>query len=165
MILTYVNHLFRVKSLKHEIKKQGPDATVTDLPPKIKEAFSNIIQCNDSAEITENNPFMNPLVFDSRDRSPARDVLQKKNQNLIDNVFSKNTYRDASDIFNRNNGQRQFVTVPSTTYPNNQGLFANWLYGTPITCKEGNGAQCVANLYHPLQRRMFAPGHGSSTNS
>ena len=28
---------------------------------------------------------------------------------------------------------------------NNQGLFANWLYGTPTTCKEGNGLQCAAN--------------------
>ena len=165
MILTYVNHLFRVNKLDYQLKKQGPNSSVTDLPPKVKEAFSNIIQSSECADISENNPFMNPLVFDNRKRSPARNVLQKSNQLKIDDAFSKNTYRDASDIFNRNNGQRQFVTLPCTTFPNNQGLFAKWLYGTPITCKEGNGAQCVANLYHPLQRRMFAPGHGSTTNS
>jgi hypothetical protein len=164
MILTYVNHLFRVKKLDHQIKKHGEDSTIIDLPPKIKEAFSNVIQTKPCAEITQNNPFMNPLVFDKRTRNAASNVLQKNSQYKIDNAFSQNTYRDASDIFNRNNGQRQFVTVPSTTYPNNQGLFANWLYGTPTTCKEGNGAQCVANLHHPLQRRLFAPGHGSSTN-
>ena len=25
--------------------------------------------------------------------------------------------------------------------------FARWLYGTPPTCKEGNGVQCAANQY------------------
>ncbi len=164
MILTYINHLFRVKKLDHLVKKQGPNATVADLPSKIKEAFSNTIQIQQSTEVSHNNPFSNPLVFDKRTRSPACNVLQKGNQTKIENAFNKNTYRDASDIFNRNNGQRQFVTVPSTTYPNNQGLFANWLYGTPSTCKEGNGNQCVANMYHPMQRRMFAPGHGSSNS-
>ena len=164
MILTYINHLFRVKKLDHLVKKQGPNATVADLPSKIKEAFSHTIQTRQMTEVTDNNPFMNPLVFDKRTRNPAYNVLQKDHQTKIENAFNKNTYRDASDIFNRNNGQRQFVTVPSTTYPNNQGLFANWLYGTPSTCKEGNGNQCVANMYHPMQRRMFAPGHGSSNS-
>ena len=37
-----------------------------------------------------------------------------------------------------------------TTIPNEQTKFADWLYNTPDTCKEGNGAQCVANNYSPL---------------
>jgi len=165
MMMTYVNYLFRVEKLNHEVKKLGPNKKPADLPKEIKEKFTNVIKhtsnCN---EVKDSNPFMNPLPFDSRRRPPACDVLSKNKQEKIEDAFNKGLYRDASDIFNKSNGQRQFVTVPSTTYPNNQGLFANWLYGTPTTCKEGNGAQCVGNLYHPLQRRLFAPGHGSSTN-
>ena len=166
MIMTYVNHLFRVDKLNYEVKKLGPNKTVNDLPTEVKENFTNVIkESNKCNEVKEDNPFMNPLPFDSRKRSPACDVLNKNKQEKIEDAFNKNLYRDASDIFNRSNSQRQFVTVPSTTYPNNQALFANWLYGTPTTCKEGNGAQCVANVYHPLQRRLFAPGHGSTGNS
>ena len=144
----------------------GPNKTVSDLPKKVVEKFNNVIQdTKKCAEVSDNNPFMNPLPFDNRKRAGACNVLNKNNQLKIEDSFNKNLYRDASDIFNRNNSQRQFVTVPSTTYPNNQNLFANWLYGTPTTCKEGNGAQCVANLYQPLNRRMHAPGNGSTTNS
>lgn len=166
MIMTYVNHLFRVEKINHEVKKLGPNKTVNDLPANVKENFTNVIkESNNCNEVKEDNPFMNPLPFDNRKRPPACDVLNKNKQEKIEDAFNKNLYRDASDIFNRSNSQRQFVTIPSTTYPNNQALFANWLYGTPTTCKEGNGAQCVANVYHPLQRRLFAPGHGSTGNS
>ena len=111
------------------------------------------------------NPFMNPLPFDNRDREPACNVLDKAMQQNIDNNYDVNLFKDGSDIFSRNNGHRQFYTMPSTSYPNNQhNFFASWLYRTPTTCKEGNGNQCVANLHHPIQRRMFAPGRGSSTN-
>lgn len=165
MIMTYVNYLFRVEKLNHEVKKLGPNKKPADLPTDVKEKFTNVIKAsNNCTEVDLNNPFMNPLPFDSRKRAPACDVLSKHKQEKIEDAFSKNLYQDASDIFNKSNSQRQFVTLPATTYPNNQALFANWLYGTPTTCKEGNGAQCVANVYHPLQRRMHAPGHGSTTN-
>ena len=45
-------------------------------------------------------------------------------------------------MFLRNNSQRQFVTNPSTTIPNDQSKFASRLYGTPKTCKEGNYTNC-----------------------
>jgi hypothetical protein len=43
--------------------------------------------------------------------------------------------------------------MPSTTIPNDQTAFAKWLYLSPPTCKEGNGAQCVANNYERLEGR------------
>lgn len=164
MTMTYVLYLFRIEKVNKEVKKIGPNATQKDLPKDIKEKFTNVIQKDNCAKISTNNPFMNAMPFDNRNKNPACDVLNEDKQMNIEENFNKNLFRDAGDIFDKNNGQRQFYTMPSTTYPNNRTSFANWLYKTPPTCKEGNGSQCVANIYHPIQRRLFAPGHGSSTN-
>lgn len=164
MTITYVLYLFRIEKVNKEVKKIGPNATQKDLPKDIKEKFTNVIQKDNCAKISTKNPFMNAMPFDNRNRNPACNVLNEDKQMNIEENFNKNLFRDAGDIFDKNNGQRQFYTMPSTTYPNNRTSFANWLYKTPPTCKEGNGAQCVANIYHPIQRRLFAPGHGSSTN-
>ena len=56
-----------------------------------------------------------------------------------------------SDIFGKNNSQRQFYTMPVTTIPNNQTQFANWLYKTEPTCKENNGESCLRNLNENLK--------------
>ena len=47
--------------------------------------------------------------------------------------------------FGKNQNQRQYVTQPSTTVPNDQGSFANWLYKIPgKTCKEGGREACLS---------------------
>lgn len=97
-----------------------------------------------------NNPFMNVLpneYLDNPDRKVPPNFLKNRDiLNKMELAFDNNLYKDASNIFNKNNSQRQFYTMPVTTIPNKQKEFANWLYQTPTTCKEGNGDQCVANL-------------------
>ena len=66
--------------------------------------------------------------------------------------------KDASDIFDHSNSNRQFYTVPGNTFPNNRDTFMKWCYSRPKTCKEGNGAQCVANQYYNLRNTHT---HGS----
>ena len=107
---------------------------------------------------TIDNPFMN-VQFDDYIKNPNREALNKLNNyknpkldNLIEQKFNYNLYKDVSDIFDKNNSQRQFYTMPVTTIPNEQTLFAKWLYNTPPTCKENNGNQCVANNFYNLKQ-------------
>jgi len=125
------------------------------------ENFKDILNIKTCSKPNTLNPFMNPLVFDSRLRDSACDSIKEENQLQIEKEYNKYCIKDVSDIFNHNSGRRQFYTVASTTYPNNQGGFANWLYKTPPTCKEGNGAQCIANYYTPLNNSLLTPGYGS----
>ena len=102
---------------------------------------------------TKENPFMNPLLTDIEDNPDRISCIEKypnMGQKNINDKFNINLYRDLSDVFQKTNSQRQYYTVPSTTIPNKQNKFAKWLYNTPKTCKEGNGAQCVANNYTHL---------------
>jgi hypothetical protein len=111
---------------------------------------------------TKENPFMNPEIQDyntKNDTQPACYSYNNKGiQRKIEDHFNEDLYKDVSDIFGKNNSQRQFFTVPGQTIPNDQGSFARWLYGTPPTCKEGNGLQCSANQYG------VSKGPGSNDN-
>lgn len=158
MIITYVLYLFRHQELQGElekrkietaIQKQKANSPVTELDPKLVEKFQDYLDNNDMASRpSDSNPFMNPLPFDDRKRPPAVPILSNPvNRAEIELSYDKGVWRDANDVWDKNNGKRQFFTMPWTTYPNDQGSFANWLYKTPPTCKEGNGNQCVANVF------------------
>jgi len=165
MIVTYVLYLFRHQELQTSLTQQkiekalvqqGGVAPVKELDPKLVEKFQDYLDTNGLlTRPNDNNPFMNPLPFDDRKRAPAAPILSNPvNRAEIELAYDKGNWRDVNDVWDRNNGKRQFFTMPWTTYPNDQGSFANWLYKTPPTCKEGNGAQCVANLHDDLTRRV-----------
>ena len=96
------------------------------------------------------NPFMNPTLADyGSDKPPPPKSCPSYNnkgvQRRVEELFNEDLYRDVNDIFGKNNSQRQFYTVPGSQVPNDQGSFAQWCYGTPPTCKEGNRAACLAD--------------------
>ena len=129
-----------------KLKQNVIDKAVTDLQNNVNLPLETIdTECRIP---TENNPFMNPTIFgENNSKSSCLSYNNKGVQSNIENKFNKNLYREASDIFSKNNSQRQFYTVPSKKYPNDQDAYKKWLYSTPPTCKEGNGIQCAANGY------------------
>ena len=40
---------------------------------------------------------------------------------------------------------RQYYTTANTTIPNDQGSFADFCYGSMVSCKEGNEFACSRN--------------------
>ena len=150
MIITYILYLMRKQGMQRAVEKLGPNAKPEQLPAAVKEKFSNYMDVSSGVVPTLNNPFMNAMPFDLRERAAAPYVNTRPLQRAVETQYNRYLMKDASDVFDHTNGRRQFYTMPSTTYPNNQTEFALWLYGTPPTCKEGNGAQCVANNYTGL---------------
>jgi len=98
---------------------------------------------------TPANPFMNVLlteIGDNPQRNPAKNVDQRATKTALDSYFQTMFANDPGDVFNHTQSQRNWVTMPSTTIPNDQSAFANWLYRVPgQTCKEGNTAACNFN--------------------
>jgi hypothetical protein len=86
---------------------------------------------------TRNNPFMNVLMNEWGDNPtrPAACEYPGVQQETNDH-FNYDLYKDIDDLWEKNNGQRQFFTMPYTTIPNDQNSFAKWLYEVPSTCKE-----------------------------
>tara|TARA_B100001287_G_C22653460_1_gene516415 strand:- start:1037 stop:1666 length:630 start_codon:yes stop_codon:yes gene_type:complete len=87
---------------------------------------------------TQNNPFMNHnILVDKPTKLEACKSYNNENvKEDIEKNFNLNLYRDVSDLYQRNNSQRQYYTMPSTTIPNDQTKFAKWCYNTGKTCKE-----------------------------
>lgn len=94
------------------------------------------------------NPFMNVLLEEIK-YNPSRPEATQVNlpavKQTLDDYFRIQWFSDPTDVFGKNQSQRQFVTQPSTTVPNDQGAFADWLYRIPgKTCKEGGREACLA---------------------
>jgi hypothetical protein len=104
---------------------------------------------------TINNPFMNfNYLTDNYQKEYKEKVFldafdkqteQKNNEikELVNASFDHNLYRDVSDIYGKNNSQREFYTMPVTSAVNNQSTFAKWLYRNGPTCKESR-YECVS---------------------
>jgi hypothetical protein len=102
-------------------------------------------------EPTLHNPMMNvmPLdydmqpLFEDYNRYGKRTYPNKRNLEIKERIkteFEKGLYQDADSLlWNRVNSQRQFVSMPVGSVPNNQPEFAQWLYGVNNeTCKSSS---------------------------
>ncbi len=94
------------------------------------------------------NPFMNILIDEYKynpDRASAAPVNDPSVKQTLDDYFRVQWFSDPTDVFGKNQSQRQFVTQPSTSIPNDRESYQNWLYKIPgKTCKEGGRAACLA---------------------
>jgi hypothetical protein len=92
------------------------------------------------------NLFMNVLLDEYKynpDRPPAAPVDDPVVKQAMDDFYRVQWFSDPTDIFGKSQGQRQFVTQPSTSVPNDRKSFQDWLYKIPgKTCKEG-GQYCT----------------------
>jgi len=101
------------------------------------------------------NPFMNPTIVDIQynpDRPEACPVYREGVKEEVEDNFQKRVFKDVTDIWGRDYSAREFYTVPNTTIPNKQTQYAEWLYGTGATCKEGNGLECEKKNYRYILR-------------
>ena len=120
---------------------------------------------------TKNNPFMNTLISDlNRDdkKEAAKPCDFPSVEKQLQYLYNEGVYREVDDIFNRNNSQNRFHTVPCTegglgVLHGDTHTFANWLYsqGRP-TCKEdsrycynGTGARTSKFLHLKSQPQLL----------
>lgn len=177
MFLTYVLYLFRKMHIESTtggdlIESMSQNLEMTDLSKSYSASISSGLDNQHSFDAQNeyehfnstaidatypslSNPFMNPMPFDNRKRPEAANPEAMNSK--IETYFNKTLFREVGDIFSKENSQREFYTVPTTTFPSNQNDYAKWLYGMPPSCKDGNGAQCVANN----ESRLYGGGAGS----
>ena len=126
----------------------------TALTSKVAEPFRDDVvpiqkprPLTDTTYPTDRNPFMNVLLDEIKynpTRPPAADIGEKNVKITLDDFFRVEFTSDPTDVFGRSQSQRQFITMPSTTVPNDQDSYQNWLYKIPgKTCKEGGREACL----------------------
>jgi len=82
-------------------------------------------------------------VLDNPTKGPAATMDTPDMARFASDQFQTRMYGDPNDVFQHTQNQRTWITQPSTSIPNDQGSFQDWLYRVPgKTCKEGNNAAC-----------------------
>lgn len=116
-------------------------------------------------EPTSDNPFNNVLVTDYDYNPNKRPAPPAFNKGINDKIltqakqFVSDANPDQPDISNKlfaslgdqldfEQSLRPFHSTASTTIPNDQGAFADFCYGSMISCKEGNDFACARNMSH-----------------
>ena len=98
---------------------------------------------------SKENPFMNPTFMDIGTGNIEQSCSSYNNSVIRDlekMYYNEGLYEDQFDVYGKEYSSRQFYTMPVNSIVNDQGSFAQWCYGRPPTCKEGNGIQCSVNL-------------------
>jgi len=116
-------------------------------------------------EPDSSNPFSNVLITDydyNPNKKPApptyneninKKILTEAKQFVSDanpdqpDIADK-LFKDLGDQLVFEQSLRQFNSNSSTTIPNDQGAFAEFCYGSMISCKEGNNFACARNMSH-----------------
>jgi hypothetical protein len=118
--------------------------------------------------INKKNPLGNVLlteIMDNPTRKPAppsfntevyEDInvtTKKMVQSLNPGIknTNKQLYGDLGEQFEFDQSQWSFYSTPNTKIPNDQGAFADYLYGDMPSCRDGNAFACVQdNLRYNL---------------
>ena len=87
---------------------------------------------------TLNNPFMNILqneYVDNPTRPPACEYAEVKDE--VESNFHYNLYQDVDEaLWNKNNSQREFYTMPWTTIPNDRDSWMKSCWKVGGVCKQ-----------------------------
>lgn len=110
-----------------------------------------------------NNPFGNTLMTDydyNPDKKPAppsfnaninEDILTKSKQFVVEANpgqpdLADKLFHDLGEQLVFEQSMRPFYSTAATTIPNDQTSFAEFCYGSMVSCKEGNKFACARNL-------------------
>jgi hypothetical protein len=132
----------------YKIGRDYSDINLKDIKtdkPDISYDKYNYYKENTCRKPTADNPFANIVFADYLDAGNIPEPCNtddKDIQTSMNQLYNSSIYRNIEDVFERENSQRIFYTVPITTVPNKQTEFANWLYKTGPTCKE-KSANCT----------------------
>jgi len=150
VIACFVIYIISYNEKKNQIN------TKEQFNDKIKEELKinkeTPIKVNENGDIcqlpTPNNPFMNVLMTeytDNPNRPPACGYNDVQSKEATENYFNQNLYRDVEDVWGRRNSQREYVTMPGTTIPNDRDSFMKWCWKTTYVCKDGDLNYCLQN--------------------
>jgi hypothetical protein len=159
-VVFLMQYYHELEKSKVDSKKEGfiSDNAVDYLTSNKMPISNDIFQEPDSS-----NPFSNILITDydsNPNKKPAppafneninSKILKEAKQLVVDanpdqpDIADK-LFKDLGENLVFEQSMRQFSSNPSTTIPNDQGAFAEFCYGSMISCKEGNNFACARNM-------------------
>ena len=89
-------------------------------------------------------PSFNTEVYEDINNSTKK-MIQSLNPGIKNT--NKQLFGDLGEKFEFDQSMMQYYSTPNTKIPNDQGAFANYLYGDMPSCKDGDTIQCVKDNF------------------
>lgn len=162
----YLLHYYHMKELKTKKSKKISNEFVETFENPTNDLLkTNGVSLGDDIfeKPTSSNPLNNVLVSDydyNVNKKPAPPAFNNNIRNEITEQVKKTVqelnpdqpnivdklYNNVDNNMHFEQSLRQFTTNPGSTIPNDQGAFADFCYGSMVSCKEGNQFACARNL-------------------
>jgi hypothetical protein len=161
----FVMYFYHEKERKKTDSKKLTDTTEGFEGPALAYYVENNIPVPDNVftKPDSSNPFSNVLMTDyeyNPNKKPAPPAFNKSiNEQILTQAkklvndanpdqpnLSNKLFKDLGEQMEFEQSLRQFNSNPATTIPNDQGAFAEFCYGSMVSCKEGNKFACARNL-------------------
>lgn len=126
--------------------KQGvkPLATMFDTP-KVANPFSNVLVSDYDYNVNKKPaPALYTTSVGDSVITQAKQLVRDMNSDQPE--IADKLFRDLGEQFVFEQSMRPFYSTANTTIPNDQKGFAEFCYGSMISCKEGNQFACARNL-------------------
>ena len=112
---------------------------------------------------TSTNPLSNVLLSDYLANPQKKPAAPADNENVAVDILTQaketvkrlnpgqpdiadKLFGDLGEQYQFERSMQAYYSMPSTTIPNDQGAFAEFCYGSMVSCKEGNQFACARNL-------------------
>jgi hypothetical protein len=160
-----LHYYHKKENEKNESKKLSNEIKESFENPALAYLKENNIPIPDDVfdETNSSNPFGNVLMTDyeyNPNKKPAppafnknvNDTILKQAKQLVSEAnpdqpdIADKLFKDLGEQLVFEQSLRPFNSNPSTTIPNDQAAFADFCYGSMISCKEGNKFACARNL-------------------
>jgi hypothetical protein len=133
------------KQVRFEDDKEGfgagPDPKFFDIPSSVN-PLSNVLLPD-----YEYNPVKKPAPPSFT--KPAGETILQNAKKMVQEAnpdqpnISEKLFASLGEELKFEQSMRPFYSTASTTIPNDQGAFADFCYGSMVSCKEGNMFACV----------------------
>jgi hypothetical protein len=161
-LMHYYHAIEKDKIIANKLSKEGFNSgpAYDTMVEKNIPIRSDVFQESDSS-----NPFSNVLMTDYDYNPNKKPAPPSFNENINKKILTDakklvveanpdqpdiadKLFKDLGEQLVFEQSLRQFNSTPSTTIPNDQGAFAEFCYGSMISCKEGNNFACARNMSH-----------------
>jgi len=116
-----------------------------------KNPLGNVLltEINDNPNRKAAPPSFNTEVYEDINKNTKK-MVQSLNPGIKNT--NKQLFGDLGEQFEFDQSQWSFYSTPNTKIPNDQGAFANYLYGNMPSCRDGDAFACIQdnaryNLY------------------
>jgi len=132
----------RRRMVKQPVAASSSPSGLTFQAPTPQDPLMNVLltDIQDHPNRPAAEPAFNPQVEHDINQCTQKFVVRDLggNPNLEDRLF-----RDLGDNYEFSNSMRNYFATPNTKIPNDQHAFAEYCYGSMISCKEGNMLACA----------------------